>query len=484
MEKIGFNSDTSSAYNRRLLFILFLVELLILSLGITFPIKVTLLLVAVLAGGFFLFLLPAWPAILFPAMVVTTALDISGQISEDSRFFTALDTPITAFHLAGGAAIIFCVANLLLKKRMVFPRLKLTIPLMAFLSVIGLSVLYTPQRLQATVDFFRMMFLASLIFVTAVLVENRRVVTLVIVSIILCAVAAAGLGILQVATERYFLPASFVQAVGARIPRAAGTFHNPNTFATFLMVAIVLSFTLLINLKLSWLKMVALMVSLVTLLGGLLVTFSRANWLSTGVGILLVTLFSRRLKMLLQIALILLCILVVIGFISSNLRDLIFVRFTSIFTTFSELKSGARISAASRVHYVKAAISMFLDHPLVGIGTRGYPVFFDKYKPAEFPIWYPIKECHTYLAVVLAELGIVGLGIFLWLIIVILKAGIAAVMTIGDEYLKAVEIGLVSVFIAFQVSMFFTADIGNNIFWIMIGMLFAVKQMGEKAQAE
>ena len=52
----------------------------------------------------------------------------------------------------------------------------------------------------------------------------------------------------------------------------------------------------------------------------------------------------------------------------------------------------------------------------------------------------------------------------------------------GDSYLKAVLIALLSVFIAFQVSLSFTADFSNNFLWFFTGMLFAVIRLDEQTR--
>ena len=52
-----------------------------------------------------------------------------------------------------------------------------------------------------------------------------------------------------------------------------------------------------------------------------------------------------------------------------------------------------------------------------------------------------------------------------------------------DPYLRAVLIGLVSVFISFQVSLSFTADFNNNFLWFFTGMLFAVIRLDKEAKA-
>ena len=69
-----------------------------------------------------------------------------------------------------------------------------------------------------------------------------------VISMMMAIIGGAVLAIVQVVTEEFYLPASFVIAVGANAPRATGTFHNPNTFGTFLMAGVVLLFGIMVNL--------------------------------------------------------------------------------------------------------------------------------------------------------------------------------------------------------------------------------------------
>ncbi|MCK5733267.1 MAG: hypothetical protein KAI38_03715, partial [Candidatus Latescibacteria bacterium] len=85
---------------------------------------------------------------------------------------------------------------------------------------------------------------------------------------------------------------------------------------------------------------------------------------------------------------------------------------------------------------------------------------------------------HTLPATIIAEFGIVGFAIGIWLVVVVLKAGIQAFRQTEDEYLRAAQLGLVVAFIGYQVSMVFTGAITDNFFWIVTGMLFAVRGVG------
>ena len=96
------------------------------------------------------------------------------------------------------------------------------------------------------------------------------------------------------------------------------------------------------------------------------------------------------------------------------------------------------------------------------------------YKPVDFPHWVPTKESHTLFANILAELGLVGFIAASWVVLRILRHGFGAVRQMQDPYLRAILIALLSVFVAFQLSLSATADFSNNFLWFFSGMIFAV----------
>jgi len=463
----------------RTFILIILLQMIALGAATLLPSRVSYLAALGMFGLTSVILLPIYPQILFPFMILTTALDISGQITE-LKLISLYNIPITGFHIAGGGAIAFCVANIFLRRRLVLPRLEVTLPLMLLLADMGIAIIYSPNREDATVFFFRYLFLSLVIYVTAFLIDKRRDVNLIIASIILCGLFTSGLGIFQSVTEGYYLPATFVQAVGANIPRAAGTFHNPNSLATFLMIGIVLSTSIFAYFRLSMWTRFLIILTVAVLFGGLVATFSRSNWLATMVGVLTVVILSKRVRLLIAVGVVSLSIMFAISLASSNFAQLVLVRFQSIFRVVKEFNSIATVSSSARVYFIIAAMKMFLHNPLFGIGFRGFPVMFDLYKPKGFPIWLPTRESHTLPATILAELGIVGFSIFLWFIFVIIKVGLRAARGAEDSYVKGVQIGLISTFIALQVSMLFTADFTNNFFWIITGLIFAVDRMAPR----
>jgi len=430
-----------------------------------------------ISGGIFLAFLLIYPWLIVPAIVATTALDISGKLLET----TAIGIPLTGFHVSLGAMLLALLANTCLRRRTRFPAFDLSGPLFMLLAVMAISLIYSPNQPEATIGFVRTLALVIFLYGTQVMIDSKAAVTLVVISMVLAMIGGSVLGVIQIITERFYLPASFVIAVGANAPRATGTFHNPNTFGTFLMVGVVFLFAVLLNFRTSFWKRLPLLLALGMGLAGLVATFSRANWLATMVGFLVALAVAKKLRYVFILAVAAFgAILAIKEFVP--FAEHIFLRFVSIFTIFGEFGSLGRESSSARVYFIFAGLKMFLDHPLLGAGWRAFPVLFDYYKPIDFPHWVPTKESHTLFANIMAELGLLGLIASIWIIWRTLSRGFAGLGKVQDPYLRAVLIGVLSVFIAFQVSLSLTADFSNNFLWFFTGMLFAVLRVDEEAR--
>ena len=474
MTAIDPTSHPDLRLDRRWFAAFLLLQMALLAAALLLPSKLLYIGLGGIGGGLFLVALLLYPWLIVPALVTTTALDITGKVIET----TALGIPLTGFHLSLGLMLVSLVANAFLRRRFTFPAFELGPPLILFLGIMAVSLIYSPNQPEATIGFMRTLVLIIFLYATQVLIDSRAAVHLVVISMVLAMIGGSVLGVVQIITERFYLPASFVIAVGANAPRATGTFHNPNTFGTFMMVGVVFLFAILLHYRTARWKQLFLLIALGMGLAGLVTTFSRANWLASLAGFMLALFMAKKLRYLFLFSGVgFLVILAVKEFVP--FAEHIFLRFASIFTLISDFGQLGRESSSSRVFFVVAGLKMFMDHPLLGAGWRAFPVLFDYYKPADFPFWIPTKESHTLFANILAELGLLGLLASGWLVWRVLGRGFSGLKRMDDPYLRAVTIGLLCVFISFQISLSFTADFSNNFLWFFTGMLFAVLRLGE-----
>ena len=83
----------------------------------------------------------------------------------------------------------------------------------------------------------------------------------------------------------------------------------------------------------------------------------------------------------------------------------------------------------------------------------------------------------------MAELGLIGLIAAAWIVWRTLSHGFEALKRMRDPYLRGLVSALLSVFLAFQVSLSLTADFSNNFLWMFTGMLFAVTRLDDRTDS-
>ena len=355
------------------------------------------LVLAGVGGGIFVVLLLIYPWVIVPVIVATTALDLTGRLVKT----TAIGVPLTGFHLALALMVIALLTNICLRRRVEFPAFELKGPLFMLLGMMAVSLTYSPNQPEATIGFMRTVALVLFLYLTQVMIDSRRAVDTVVFSMALAIIGGSAMGAWQVATGEFHLPVRVVSALGANVPRATATFHNPNIFGAFLMGGVIPLLGILLNCRIKWWKVAVLGLAVIIGVLGIMATFSRSNWVSTAVGVLVVLWLGKKLRYFFVFAFAgLLAVLALKEFVP--FAAFIFDRFISIFTFFEEFGSVARTSSTTRVYLIFASFNMFLDHPLLGVGWRGFPVVFSHYAPQGYPYWSLVDEAHTVLAAILA----------------------------------------------------------------------------------
>ena len=128
---------------------------------------------------------------------------------------------------------------------------------------------------------------------------------------------------------------------------------------------------------------------------------------------------------------------------------------------------------------------MFLESPILGKGYGAFAMLYeeDVALVGSYTAQYQLGAHSEYLQVI-AELGIVGLGVWVWLNIAFLRYGFRALKTIDDGFYRSVVIGLmaaeISLMVHFTVNNLLNGDAIGIPFWGIYGLLPAVVQMAAR----
>ena len=130
------------------------------------------------------------------------------------------------------------------------------------------------------------------------------------------------------------------------------------------------------------------------------------------------------------------------------------------------------------------AITMFLDSPILGKGYGAFAMLYeeDVALVGSYVAQFQLGAHSEYLQV-MAELGIVGLGVWIWLNFAFLRYGFRALTRIEDGFYRSVVIGLmaaeISLMVHFVVNNLLNGDAIGVPFWGIYGLLPAVVQIAE-----
>ena len=218
---------------------------------------------------------------------------------------------------------------------------------------------------------------------------------------------------------------------------------------------------------------------------GLLMCFSRGVWLSVivAVGFMLLQLgrgvTHKKVLFVGAACLILLACLNLPGIYN------IFVERISSALDFSYASNRARLLRWGQ------AFVMFLESPILGKGYGAFAMLYeeDVALVGSYTAQYQLGAHSEYLQV-MAELGIVGLAVWIWLNLAFLRYGFRALKTLDDGFYRAVVIGLIaaeiSLMVHFTVNNLLNGDAIGVPFWAIYGLLPAVVQMAarEKTSSE
>ena len=251
-------------------------------------------------------------------------------------------------------------------------------------------------------------------------------------------------------------------------------FQNPNFLAGFLMIGVTMAFGMLFIKKYKLPVKIILAVCVGVISIAVVSSFSRGGWLSTAAAVFVIILLHRRWSYFV----LMLCLLIITLTITSIKFPHIMLsaleRFTTIFNP-------AETASSSRLSLIRTGIWIWQDHPILGVGVGGFPYYVFDYLDPDVPRTLAnIKEAHTLQFKILAEVGIIGLTIAVWFFFTVLFDGIRSIKTMKDDTLKTIQIGLVALFVGYITNFTFASDLLNNIFWITVGVIYAVPLVDKK----
>lgn len=317
------------------------------------------------------------------------------------------------------------------------PRTALWVPMMLWITAMGLSVIVNHSRYDGPEIFGGALYIirwieyAALFFITADFVRRRSSPWRVVVALVWTGVALSLLGFLQL---RIFPDFSFMAPQGwdPHIGRLLSTWFDPNFLAGYLaaLISLTLSVALVRGRRGLWWWMATAVMTLAIVL-----TYSRSGYVALAIGVGLVTMIRSRALLYLG----LLGLVTTILFIPRVQERVIGIR--SIDET-----------AQLRIVSWQNALGIIGDHPVFGVGYNLYREAQLQAGILKDPTAHSATGSDSSLLLVMATTGAVGLVAFVWLLLALAREAwrTAFLKELSPEW-RAVGLGTMASFAALLV---------------------------------
>jgi len=280
-----------------------------------------------------------------------------------------------------------------------------------------------------------------------------------------------------------------------------GLFGNVNYFAEYLIVPLPLAISLFFATRNRTHKILHL-VGILAIGGSLILTFTRGSYLAIGISsifMFFLYLASRGkgfIKEHKKVFILVLALIILVTFLFAIPNPL-----NKPGTVISKIKGRISITQFTKGSSLKRreaiwgfTVLMIKDRPFLGLGIGTFKYNSLKYQAKFFEqgqnrsLLYPhgfATKAHNEYLQLWAELGIVGLGIFIWLIICYFNYGIKFLKKIKDDYKQGIIIGLMGAVVAVLVDGIFGFPLHLPatiiLFWMALSLTIA---LGESEKEE
>jgi putative inorganic carbon (HCO3(-)) transporter len=370
-------------------------------------------------------------------------------------------------------------ASFVIKKLLQKEKLFIHTPLnWAFIALLVVSVISLRNSVDLRASFFGLTklfkyFLMFLIYAEEI--KDIRQITRIIVSIALGACLVSIDAVWQCAFGRDFICGNPLQsrwdtpAYVMSIARANASFSHPNGLAGYLTSITPLITGLALFSYRGKAKILLMCASVLALLG-IVLTFSRG----AGLGVYLAVLYMgivKKQKLL---------IMALLGVVL--LSPFVMPRSIKSWAHAMHYNPIVLMCNYERLSLYRNTINIIKHHPFVGVGTNTFIKNYEKYKlpEPENAVTPKAIYAHNIYLHMAAEIGLLGLGAFLWFLFLLFRQGIMVYHALHDEYLKIIAFSLLACCIAFLVNGLTETNLYYPrvviMFWYLIGFSLALKK--------
>ena len=364
----------------------------------------------------------------------------------------------------------------------------LSFPIISFIAICILSIFWSDSPMVSLKEL--PLFLAGplLYFITTNNIYHKRQIEHLINTILIVGTLLGIYGILQYQGIDFPF---WLKNIGRQ--KVFGFFGNVNYFAEYIIIPLPIAVSLFLVSQ-NRIKKILFLIGVLAMGGCLISTFTRGSYLGFGASLILMFflfIFSRGKNFIkenkkLFIVIFLAIIIILSLFIIPNPLN-------KPDTVISKIKSRASIAQLTKGQSIKRRIAiwkftglMIKDHPLLGSGLGTFKYNSLKYQAkffeqgdnrALYPYGIADKTHNEYLQLC-AELGIIGLAIFIWLMITYFNYGMRYLKREKNVQKQGIVIGLMGAVVAVLVDGIFGFPLHLPativLFWLALALTFAM----------
>jgi len=351
-------------------------------------------------------------------------------------------------QIALSLLFVLWVVVVLFEKVFLPGKTELDLPILLFLLACAVSVVFSRDRLGSIVH-LKNVLLFSVIFLIAYIYREKLPLGFFMTSLFISSAGTAIYGI-----------AIFLLGKGeGTLGRTPGPFSNAMTFGGVLMIlsSVAVAYLVAESVR-KGLRILAGISSFLTLVA-LFFTFTRSSWIGAFVSFFIIILVLRRKLLVVMVAIVILVVL----FSPAQYKS----RFKSIFDPHYRTN-------IQRLELLKGGFAIFMDHPLVGVGTMDLATVYEKYKPPGAKFVH--GHMHNDFLQIAVSMGVIGLAAFLYLFFSFFRLAWKNLCREGE--LKVVAVATIGVLSGFLVNGFFEWNFGDaevvTLMYLLVGFNLAI----------
>lgn len=412
------------------------------------------------------------PKLLIPAVVIglpfeylqTQTVDTLGE----SGVGGAIRVLLNPGKLAMAATIVVAAWRARYAPHRLLPpsRVLLAVLVIVFISVVGVT--WSDSQRPGNAVLILLMY-AAFVFAAPSLIEDRRDLERIIAAFFLAAIGLSVLAVAQRLLGVFQWRGILIQS-DAYSYRANATFADPNNLARYLAITMALAAGTILALGPRRLTVYLAIPALVAAAPALIATASRSGWLGMLIACFLVVLLApvpRYTRLRITAA--------AFGTLGA-LLGLLLVQGGSDAARVRSLTAGVDAVLGVRRFLIRGGWEMWLDNPLVGVGTGGFQNALLVAYNWVMPYWAKTSLSHTSAISILAEWGIVGVAAFAFFLVRLFSASGSVYRAAGDPFERILGAWLIAAF----VEILFQSQSEGRLFeepylWLLVAVVAALE---------